>query len=111
MWAKKTAYFQTLAYLRDKKRDKLVFDAEVLEQLASRPDVVDEDERRVALRHCLASISPESQDLLQQRYAPGKSISEIARLQHKTESAVKMALMRVRQALVQCIEGQLAANQ
>src|SRR5215212_3872657 len=47
VWAKKTAYYQTLAYLRDRKRDKLVFDDELLEQLASRPDEVDEDERRV----------------------------------------------------------------
>jgi RNA polymerase sigma-70 factor (ECF subfamily) len=111
MWAKKTAYYQTLAYLRDRKRDKLVFDEDVLEQLASRPDEVDEDERRVALRHCLGGISRDSLDLLQQRYAPGKTISEIASLQRKTEGAVKMALMRIRQALIHCIEGQLEGNQ
>ena len=111
VWVKKIAYYQTLAYLRDKKRDKHIFDEKLLEQLASRPTVVDEDERRVALRHCLGVISRDSLDLLQQRYAPGKSISEIASQQHKTESAVKMALMRIRQSLVHCIEGQLAAAQ
>src|SRR6478672_10867592 len=110
MWAKKTAYYQTLAFLRDRKRDKLVFDDDVLEQLASRPDDVVEDERRVALRHCLGGISGDSLDLLQLRYAPGKPISEIARLRQKTEGAVKMALMRIRQTLVHCIEGQLESN-
>ena len=111
LWARKVAYYQTLALLRDRKRDKHIFDEELLEQLASRPIVVDEDERRVALRHCLGSISGESLDLLQQRYAPGNSISDLARTRHKSEGAIKMALMRIRQALANCIEGQLATTQ
>ncbi|MEX0613654.1 MAG: sigma-70 family RNA polymerase sigma factor [Pirellulales bacterium] len=110
VWARKTAYYQTLAYLRDRKRDKHIFDAALLEQLASRPALVDEDERRVALRHCLGGISEDSLELLRQRYAPGRSISEIARQRRKSESAIKMALMRIRQALFQCIERQLTGT-
>ena len=106
-WARKVAYFQTLAYLRDLKRDKLVFDEELVQQLAARPSLDDEDERRIALRHCLGTLSESSLDLLQQRYAPGKSIRDIAELRNKKEGAVKMALLRIRQALVQCIENQL----
>jgi RNA polymerase sigma-70 factor (ECF subfamily) len=111
VWARKVAYFQTLAFLRDRKRDRHIFDAELLDQLASRPAVSDEDERRVALRHCLGTISHESLELLRQRYAPGKTISAIARDRHKSEGAVKMALMRIRQSLVHCIERQLSGNQ
>jgi RNA polymerase sigma-70 factor (ECF subfamily) len=111
LWARKVAYFQTLAYLRDRKRDKHIFDEELLDQLASRPAVRDEDERRVALRHCLGTISQESLELLRQRYAPGKTISAIARERNKSEGAIKMALMRIRQALVHCIERQLAGTQ
>jgi RNA polymerase sigma-70 factor (ECF subfamily) len=108
-WAKKVGYYQTLAFLRDKKRDKHVFDDALLEQLASRPDTIDDDERHVALRHCIGTISRDSLALLQQRYGPGMSICEIAQAQHKSESAIKMALMRIRQLLVHCIEGQLEA--
>jgi RNA polymerase sigma-70 factor (ECF subfamily) len=111
VWARKVAYFQTLAYLRDKKRDKHIFDYQLLEQLASRPAACDEDERRVALRHCLGSVSHESLDLLRERYSPGRSISEIAKQRRKSEAAIKMALMRIRQALAQCIERQLAVTQ
>jgi RNA polymerase sigma-70 factor (ECF subfamily) len=111
VWAKKIAYYQTLAFLRDRKRDKHIFDEALLEQLASEPDTVDEDERRVALRHCLGSISSDSLDLLQQRYGPGRSIHEIAKAQHKSDSAIKMALLRIRQSLIRCIEGQLEAAQ
>ena len=109
-WARKIAYYQTLAYLRDRKRDRHIFDEALLQQIASRPETVDEDERRVALRHCLGTLSEDTLDLLRQRYAPGRSIGEIAKQRHKTEGAIKMALMRVRQALVHCIERQLEST-
>lgn len=107
-WARKTAYFQTLACLRDKKRDKHVFDEALLEQLAARPAEVDEDERRVALRHCLGNISADSLELLQQRYAPGNSIADIAKQRRKSEGAIRNALMRIRQTVIRCIERQMA---
>jgi RNA polymerase sigma-70 factor, ECF subfamily len=110
LWSRKIAYYQMLAFLRDRKRDKHIFDEELLSQLAARPTVMNEDERRLALRHCLGNISVESLDLLQQRYNPGKSISVLAREHQRSEGAVKMALMRIRQALVHCIEGQLAST-
>ena len=110
MWARKIAYYQSLAFLRDRKRDRHIFDEDVLSELAARPSEDDEDERRIALRHCLGTISVQSLNLLQERYGPGKSISEIANDRHKTQAAVKMALMRIRQALVHCIEGQMATT-
>jgi RNA polymerase sigma-70 factor (ECF subfamily) len=108
LWARKVAYYQTLAFLRDKKRDKHIFDLALLEQLASRPPGIDEDERRIALRHCLGTISKESLELLRQRYVPDKSIADIAEQRQKSQGAIKNALMRIRQTLVHCIEGQLA---
>jgi RNA polymerase sigma-70 factor (ECF subfamily) len=107
-WARKTAYYQTLAFLRDKKRDKHIFDDALLEQLAARPTEIDEDERRVALRHCLGHISADSLELLRQRYAPGNSISDIAKQRRKSEGAIRNALMRIRQSVVRCIERQMA---
>ncbi len=104
MWARKIAYFCTLAFIRDKKRDKHIFDEEIVHQLAARPITADEDERRVALRHCLSTLTERSLELLRQRYWPGQSISAIASQRGRTEGAIKMALMRLRQALAQCIQ-------
>jgi RNA polymerase sigma-70 factor (ECF subfamily) len=109
VWSRKVAYYQTLAFLRDKKRDKHIFDGALLEQLASRPFRADEDERRIAMRHCLGTISRESLELLRERYSPGKSIADIARQRQKTEGSIKMALMRIRQALAHCVERQLVS--
>ena len=109
VWSRKVAYYQTLAFLRDKKRDKHIFDDALLAQLASRPAPIDEDERRIAMRHCLGTISRDSLELLRERYSPGKSIADIAQQRHKSEGSVKMALMRIRQALADCVERQLAS--
>ena len=110
-WSRTTAYYQTLAFLRDKKRDKHIFDEALLEKIAARPATADEDERRVALRHCLGIISPDSLELLRQRYAPGTSISDIAKQRRKSEGAIRNALMRIRRSVVQCIERQLTDAQ
>ena len=110
-WSKKTAYYQTLAFLRDKKRDKHIFDEALLEKLAARPTVFDEDERRVALRHCLGTISADSLNLLRQRYTPGTPVADIAKQRRKSEGAIRNALMRIRQTVVECIERQLANAQ
>jgi RNA polymerase sigma-70 factor (ECF subfamily) len=107
LWSRKVAYFTTLAFIRDKRRDKLVFDEDVLQQLADRPAVADDDEIRVALRHCLGALSSDAVELLHQRYWPGKSIGEMARQRGKSEGAIKMALMRIRQTVGQCIERQM----
>jgi RNA polymerase sigma-70 factor, ECF subfamily len=107
LWSRKVAYYTTLSFIRDKRRDKLVFDEDVLEQLAARPAVADDDEARVALRHCLGALPSNSLELLHQRYWPGKSIGEMARQRGKSEGAIKMALMRIRQTVGECIERQM----
>lgn len=109
-WALKIAYYQTLAHLRDRKRDRHVFDEVLVQQLASRCSETDEDERRLALRHCLGHLSEDQLDLLRQRYGPGRSILEIAKQRRKSASAIKMALCRLRQSLARCIEGQLQVH-
>lgn len=106
-WARKVAYFQTLAFIRDQKRDKLVFDEVLVQQLATEQKIEDEDERQIALRRCLEELPENSLDILRMRYAPGGSIRSIA-LKHKmNEGAVKMSLVRIRRSLVQCIESKL----
>ena len=47
-WSREIAYFQALAFLRDRKRDKLIFSQEVINKIAEERDEVDFDERRMA---------------------------------------------------------------
>lgn len=111
-WAKRCAHFQALAFLRDRKRDRHVFDEEVLKQLAQdeaeSPLAGGDEEREIALRECLASLPDDDRMLIRDRYRDGMGIAELARRIGKKSSATKMKLMRIRQALLGCIEGKLS---
>jgi RNA polymerase sigma-70 factor, ECF subfamily len=108
-WAQKVAYWQVQAYVRDKVRDRHVFSEELIDQLANHDyQESEETETRVALRHCLKNASKPNIELLRSRYEDGMSIAALAASVGKTTSAIKVRLMRIRQALQKCIERSLA---
>jgi len=107
-WARKIAYFQALAFLRDRKRDRHVFDDDLLTRFAEEEaDTAGEEERELALRDCLGQLPERSRKMLQRRYHDGDSVRKLAKDLGKKKSAMKMALMRIRQALLTCIESKL----
>jgi RNA polymerase sigma-70 factor (ECF subfamily) len=110
-WSRRVAHFKVLAFLRDRKRDRHVFDEALLDQLAHRPEPAgDEEEAHVALRRCLAALPDGLRLLISRRYGSGHSIREIARRIGKTEAATKVALSRIRKQLMHCVERRLAAH-
>jgi RNA polymerase sigma-70 factor, ECF subfamily len=110
-WSRSIAHFKVLAFLRDKKRDRHLFDEALLDQIAHRSQPAEDDETvRVALRRCLASLPDGPRSLVGRRYGSGLSIREIAQGLGKSEAAMKVALSRVRKQLLHCIERRLAAN-
>jgi RNA polymerase sigma-70 factor (ECF subfamily) len=108
-WSREVAYFQALAFLRDRKRDRLIFSQEVIDNLAIEREEVDFDERRLALRNCVAKLHERWRQLIYQRYSENKSISQIAEDMQKSEGSVKMSLKRVRQSLLECVNKRLEA--
>lgn len=108
--ARRVAYLQTLAFLRDRKRDRhRFFSEELLHQLAEQPQPeVAEDQHRIAMRLCLAELRENHRELIAERYGSDRSIKELAQRRGQSESAIKMALARIRQSLLQCIEHRLA---
>jgi RNA polymerase sigma-70 factor, ECF subfamily len=110
-WARTIAHYQLLAYLRDRKRDRHVFDAELLTRLAEHPRPTDiQEARRASLRSCLAELPDGVRQMLSLRYSAGASIKELTGRMGKSESAVKMTLARTRQRLMECIQKRLAAE-
>ena len=110
-WSRKVAYWQTLAYLRDRKRDKHVFSEELVRQVAARSILeTDVDETRMALRHCLGELAAKHLDLIKARYGGNCSIERLAENLGDQPGAVKVRLHRIRKALQQCIERKVAAS-
>jgi len=62
------------------------------------------------LRGCLDELPEKSRKLVRRRYEGMEPVRDIAREEGKKESAVKVALFRIRQVLKRCVEGKMAAR-
>lgn len=111
-WACQVAYFHVLSHRRRMRRDRLVFDEEVLAYLAERqadraPELGD---RLTALRGCLEKLPTPSRKLLQERYAPGASVQGLAEADGRSVAALSQVLYRLREKLLECMETARAAG-
>ncbi len=108
-WAFAVARFTVLSHLRDKMRDRLVFDEDVVLAMADDTEAVAAqfEDRREALGTCLEKVQPEQRDLLREHYIAGRGVRELSSAVGRSESAVKMILLRLREQLSACIERQL----
>jgi RNA polymerase sigma-70 factor (ECF subfamily) len=73
-------------------------------------DAVVAEREIAALTRCLEGLPASSGQLVTEFYFEARPIPEIASRLNKREGAVRMALLRVRQALRQCVEHRLAAE-
>lgn len=110
-WAFAVARYMALSHIRDKMRDRLVFDADLVTAMAEETNAAATaySERREALSECMGQLKPEQRRVLQAHYIEGQSVRDIAHGTSRGESAVKMTLLRLRQLLARCIEQQLRA--
>ena len=111
-WAFAIARFQVLAALRDAGRDRLLLTPELVEQFAGEGGPVSAaasrlDRSRDALRNCLARLAEPQRDLVERRYFRGQPMADIAAATDRTAGAAKVALLRVRRKLAECIRRQV----
>ena len=111
-WAMGIARFQVLAHLRDKKRDRLLLDAELASELTviAEREASQLEEIRGALRPCLNTLTDNSKDLVEKRYFRGMSIADISSTVNRSISSVKVALLRSRRQLADCIQLRLESE-
>lgn len=109
-WALGIAHRQVLKYLRSRKRDRLVFDEGLLDQLADRhiEQADGSAARKAALHECMQRLTDERKELLNSRYFQRVGVQELAKQLGRTEGAVSMLLLRIRQGLADCIRQRLA---
>ena len=108
-WAFGVARFTVLSHFRDRQRDRLVFEDDVMEAMESHlrhaaeqtPDLV------LALRHCLGRMEEEPREILKAHYVEGRSIDEVSQRTGRSVSGIKSLMMRLRQSLAVCIRREL----
>ena len=111
-WACRVARFQVLAWARDRGRDRMVFDQELLGDLAEAAErqYANGTERRRALRQCLGKLTAEQRQMIQLRYE-GSTVKAVAEVVGKKANHVAQLLFRIRAALAQCIESTLEGRE
>lgn len=103
LWLLGIARHRALKHLRQESRRPL--HAALAAWCASRIDARDAaDDDVSALKQCLAGLPPHSAGLIAAYYADGRTSAEIARRTGKKESAIRMTLLRLRDALRTCVE-------
>ncbi|NNJ26343.1 sigma-70 family RNA polymerase sigma factor [Alienimonas chondri] len=111
-WAFVVARFKTLSYLRDAKRRRLVFDADVIARLAAAAEAAEDASRdeRAAVETCLASMAEESRRLLLSVHSAGDSVARIAAESGEKARRLYARLERLRTDLLSCVENRLAGR-
>ena len=111
-WALTVAQFQTMAWLRDKKRDRLLVTPEIVELMAADAvTLLDEgDSKRQALKVCLESLSDGHRELVHLRYGRSETLARLAQLTGRSVNALKQMFFRLRNTLATCVEQRLEAS-
>lgn len=108
-WAFGIARYEVLGWLRDKGRDRIVLNEDVVEKLADE-SAADEPRlcrQREALETCLGKLPEKQRHLVMKAYQPKARIQDLAAAEGKTVSGLYQWLYRVRRQLMQCIERQM----
>ena len=111
-WAYRFAYLQVMAHRKRHARDRLLFDDELLGQIASEFARQDEhaEFQLEALAACLESLPPKQRELIDRRYKSGHSVTVMAAETGGDVNNVSAALYRVRKLLADCIGRRLATG-
>lgn len=111
-WALSVARFEILSFIRDARRERLVFGVEVAELMcdASAAECYDVSDRHEALRNCLEKLPERSRQMLTMKYVGNHSLEQIATVTNRSVDGAKSVLFRLRRKLEQCIERGMAKH-
>lgn len=109
-WACGIARYKVLAWLRDKGRDRLVLDSDVVELIAKESLQAESqlEQQRVALESCFEKIPAEQRDLLAHAYRRDVKIQDVAATSGRSVGGFYQWLHRMRKLLLECIGRELA---
>ncbi|MEM9283359.1 MAG: sigma-70 family RNA polymerase sigma factor [Verrucomicrobiota bacterium] len=109
-WMLKIAYFQVLSHRRKLNRQAIfIEDESFLSELAVEVEESSAfiEEQQAALSLCITKLPERQRDLVRRRYSEGGSIRSVAEQTGSVASAVKQALFRARNNLIDCVRRQM----
>lgn len=108
-WAFSIARFQVFnQHKREKRHNRVLLSSQLLDLLADEvPTEHDHQAYLQALESCRAKLTEIQRELIDARYQPGHSLESLAQQTGRKASALRVALMRIRSTLRECIERSL----
>jgi RNA polymerase sigma-70 factor (ECF subfamily) len=112
-WAFGVARLAALRHLERRKRDRHVFDSELVHQLAEESAAMSErhSDQREALESCLQKLPTTQRELVLTAYTKGTRMDDLATRRGQTPMALYKLLHRIRQALLECVRRTLAKEE
>ena len=110
-WACRVAYFEVLAYRKEKAREKekLHFDDDLLDMISDRSIELIETlkERKAALSCCLKKLPEEERVLIEKRHIHEVPVKVLAENDPRSDKGIYKALARIQGVLRVCIQKEL----
>lgn len=112
-WALRFAYIEVLNFRKERARERLIFNVDVLNLLKETRDQLnpDLDRRLQALRHCLEKVDATGLSLLRRRYCDSEKMDAIAVERGQTSKALYRRLDRIREKIANCVERRLSVEE
>ena len=109
-WARQFAYFEVLKARRRLVVNQQCFSDSLIERFAHEQPAQEPEleRRRELLEHCLQKLDSPSRELLAARYESKAALHTLAEKLGKTANAIYLALHRVRQTLMNCVDRAMA---
>ncbi|MEQ2006912.1 MAG: sigma-70 family RNA polymerase sigma factor [Limisphaerales bacterium] len=104
-WAFGVARYEALTFLRDRVRDRHVFDDALVHRLADDAAATEQrhEAQREALEACLRKLPERQRELVLTAYTKGTRMDELAAQRGQTAMSLYKLLHRIRQALLECV--------
>lgn len=112
-WALCIAHYQVLKYRKSQSTKKMVFNSQLIEDLARYAETYAHEDTREqeALRNCLSKLSERDRELLELRYEINTSVRTVAQRVGRGVNAIYKALNRIHTQLYHCILNTLALEE
>lgn len=111
-WAFGVARMEVLAFRRDRARDRHTFGENIVELLEKtvQEESAALERERILLQTCVFKLPSDQRDLLDNAYAPGVKMNDLAAKLGWSSMALYKKLHRIRMQLMKCIRRELASE-
>jgi RNA polymerase sigma-70 factor, ECF subfamily len=109
-WAIRVAHLTVKNFMRRRRRSRVMYSDEVLDQVVESQSLVDSPamiQRTEALAQCMQRLTDADRGLVESCYGGEFKIRDIAQREGRTPDAIYAALYRIRKSLFKCIESRV----